>query len=1031
MRFVKSLLPALSPRFLSEVLPLLLLVSLLSNQSYAAAPDRITGTVSNGQKVILRGNVHHKALPQYDQGPADPALRLGTMTILTLPTVSQRKGLIKFVAEQQNPSSPNYHKWLTPQQWADRFGLSQHDVQQIALWLKSQGFTAIRMANGRNWVSFNGTAAQVESAFGTEIHRYSVNGELHYANATAPSVPAGLGGVISRIRGLHDFRPKPAGIHRVQPDYYSSALQSQYLAPGDIATIYDIVGLGSAIDGTGQKLAVMGQTDIYLADITDFRTGFGLSAINCTTNPTTGVITACSDPHFQYVLEGSDPGVLTGDNLEEADLDLEWSGAIAPGATIVFVNSTDVFTSFYDAIDDVGTLGESVISLSYGSCEFGDNDILDPSTGLPGPDETELLKANAEGITFVNSAGDSGAAACDPNSPYTNSDPNGESATGGLAVSYPASSPEVTAVGGTAIPLANFSSTYWGTSNGTGDGSVLPDGPQQGYIPEQAWNDDAEFAQLCEGVTSSNPNYEFCTQGGSKKVPGWVPITSAETAQSDFAITNTGISAGGGGVSNCARQNSAFSACVSGFAQPSWQTVTVPTSPQPSGRLSPDVSLLATPDFPGYIFCTPLSELGESGSGSSCANGIATAVYPNFSLIGGTSVSAPVFAGIVTLLNQYLGKSGLGNINPTLYTLAGNTASGAFHPVTTGNNLVYCTAGTPVSTPAQPSTMLCPNTGVLGFQASNEDSNTGYNPVTGLGSVDVNKLFMAFAAPPPNFTLGVAAPASATVVAGNTTSPDTITITPVNGYSVATTLSCPSGLPAGATCTFTPNPVPANGTQPVQTVLTIGTSAGMAATASPATVIISATGSGVTNTASFALSVTATNQTFTLTALNASPSVSPGSLVNATITLVPGPNGFSTPVTYTCTDKVAESQCTGPTGPQTGFTHSFSITTTAPTSSQTRPFGRGMRIFYAALLPGLLGIMVTVGSRKRSLRSMRLMGMICLLGGSTLWLGSCSGSGGGIKNAGTPPGTYTVVISATTGGANPVSNNVTINVTVN
>src|SRR6202020_2568448 len=188
---------------------------------------------------------------------------------------------------------------------------------------KSQGFTAIHMANGRNWVSFNGTVAQVESAFGTEIHRYSVNGELHYANATAPSVPANVGGVVSSIRGLHDFRPKPRSIHRVRPNYFSSGLQSEFVAPGDIATIYDIGALGSAIDGTGQKLAVMGQTDVYLADITDFRTGFGLSAISCTTNATTGVITACSDPHFQYALEGVDPGVSSGD-LEESDLDLEW-----------------------------------------------------------------------------------------------------------------------------------------------------------------------------------------------------------------------------------------------------------------------------------------------------------------------------------------------------------------------------------------------------------------------------------------------------------------------------------------------------------------------------------------------------------------------------------------------------------------------------------------------------------------------------------------------------------------------------------
>ena len=178
----------------------------------------------------------------------------------------------------------------------------------------------------------------------------------------------------------------------------------------------------------------MGQTDIYLSDITDFRTGFGLSAISCTTN-SSGVITACNDPHFQYVLDGTDPGLSTNGDISEADLDVEWAGATAPGAQIIYVNSTNTFTSFYYAIDNKDTLGETVISLSYGLCEFEDNTIL-TSAGQPLADETELMKANAEGITFLNSSGDSGAAECDPDAPYgTNGasvDPNGASAQGGL-----------------------------------------------------------------------------------------------------------------------------------------------------------------------------------------------------------------------------------------------------------------------------------------------------------------------------------------------------------------------------------------------------------------------------------------------------------------------------------------------------------------------------------------------------------------------------------------------------------------------
>jgi subtilase family serine protease len=886
-------------RFAKSILSTLLLAGFFSTVSYAAVPDRITGALASGETVQLTGNVHHKALPQYDQGPVDPAMRLGTITLLTLPTPSQQKALAQLLAQQQDPKSQNYHKWLTPQQYADRFGLSQKDVQQMAGWLKSQGFSMVEVAHGRNWISFNGTAAQVQNAFRTEIHRYAVNGELHYANATPPSIPAVMSGIVTGIRGLHDFKPRARNIRRnslARPDYYSSLYASQFLAPGDIATIYDISALlNSGVDGSGQKLAVMGQTDIYLADITDFRTGFGLSPINCTVNGS-GVITACSDPHFQYVLGGADPGPSAGD-IGEADLDVEWSGATAPGAQIIYVNSTDTFTSYYYAIDHQDTLGETVISLSYGLCEFEDNTILN-SSGQPAADEIELMTGNSEGITFVNATGDDGAAGCDPDPPYPSGnplDPNGASATGGLAVGFPASSPEVTGVGGTAISLADLSnSTYWGTTNGASGGTATS------YVPEGAWNDDAEFVLYCQ----QNPG-NFCTQGGDTKVAGWVPITTAQNVQTDFAIGSgaDGISSSAGGPSNCAVQNAGFTACVSGFPQPSWQTVTISGA---SARLTPDVSLLATPNFPGYIFCTQLSELGDSGTGSSCAPGGSAGITNSFnlssiSIIGGTSVSTPIFAGIVTLLNQKLGASGLGNINPMLYSLAATPSNGAFHSVTSSNNLVYCTPNTPS---IQPVALQCPGSGVLGFQASNSDATTGYNLVTGLGSVDVNNLATAWAATLP--------------------------------------------------------------------------------------------------------------QEFSLAPTAASFDVTQGASVNATIN-VAFATGFAGTVTFTCTDPAPGSICNLPPQINAAGQVSFNITTTAPTVGSLRPSDRGTRILYAALLPGLLGIVFTANSRRRSLPGIRFLGLILFLGFSTLWLASCGGSSNTNASGGTTKGSYTITVKGTSG----------------
>jgi hypothetical protein len=1099
---------------------LLAAVSVLSSLSFAVTADRITGTVSNSQMAVLQGNVNRKALPQYDQGAVDPGMQMGTITLLTVSTPAQVNALRTLLAQQQTPGSANYHKWLTPEQFADSFGLSPHDIRQITSWLTQQGFTAIHSARGRNWVTFTGTAAQVESAFNTTIHHYNVNGEMHYANANAPSIPAALAAVVTGMRGLDNFSLRPRGVQRkLRPHpMYDSSEWGDLIAPGDIATIYDYQTLiNSGNDGTGYKLAVMGQTDVYLADLNDFRSGFNLPSISCTTN-SSGIITACSDPHFSYVLNGTDTGSPSAGDLEESDLDLEWSAAVAPGAQTVFVNtpanSGGVFESFYYAIDnDLAP----VISLSYGVCELGDPYIL-TSTGLPGSDETELMEANSEGITFLNSAGDSGVAECDDSSTVTSTN----LATQGLAVSYPASSPEVTGVGGTAIPLENLDNganagAYWGTSNGTTGGTA------KSYIPEENWDDDYEFYQFCQ----SNSTNGICE--GSENGTG-ISIVSQETAQEVI-----GIAQGGGGASNCAI-NDNDTTCVSGFAQPSWQAVSM--SGQGSARFSPDVSFLASPNFPGYIFCTPQSELGLSSTTSSCSPGGSAGITnalslmngsePDPSIIGGTSASAPVFAGIVVLLNQALGANGLGNINPMLYTLAANSSS-AFHQISTANNYVYCEVGTPAGLPAA---LQCPTSGVIGYSAASTSSDavTGFNLTVGLGSVDVNALATAWNAavgaqsftlapttealsasaggntnsttinitpangfsgtvslacsrglpagatcsftpvnstsstlvvqttsgatgvqnasvvvtgtsgavsnstvvsltvntPTEGFTLG-ANPTSANVVAGNTTSPLTLTVTPTNGFTGTVSFAC-SGLPSGATCAFNPTTVTGgSGT----TQVTIATPA--SAAAGNDTVTITGTSGSTTNNTTVTLAVTGTNQSFTLAIQGGNPQVEQGATANINIT-VTGANGFSpanSPLTYTCTTTAPEAQCLYPSGATNTSTVSVQVTTTAPTAAANHPANLGPRIFYAALLPGLLGIVFAAGSRKRSLRGMRMLGLMLVLGASTLWLGSCSGSNNSSTgNQGTPVGSYSVTVTATTGGQAPISNNIqfTLNV---
>ncbi|MGA8441021.1 MAG: protease pro-enzyme activation domain-containing protein [Candidatus Sulfotelmatobacter sp.] len=1018
------------------VLPLL-----ATSLCFAAQPDRITRAISSSQTVALAKSLHPKARPEYDQGAVEPSLKLSYITMLMAPSPARQTALDQLLAQQQDRRSANYHKWLTPQQFADQFGLNQNDLDKVTAWLKSEGFKILSVGGGRNSIAFSGTASQVQHAFNTELHRYNVNGEEHIANSTPLMIPTALSGIVRTVMGVHNFGPHPTnrirgqmGTRNPRPDYYSSGFNTNFLAPGDVATIYDINPLYTAstpIDGAGQKLAIIGQTDVYLADLNDFRSGFGLNPITgCTTN-TSGIITACSSPYFQYTVVGTDTGTTynCGD-LGEADLDIEWSGATARNAQIIFVNSPltyngscsgsggGVNVALNTAINPPsGPPLAPVVSMSYGICELEAQDL-----------ETVLEQGNAEGVTILNSSDDIGSAGCDDNPPNTT--PPFSAAVGGLAVSYPASSPEVTGVGGTEISLANDDpppSAFWGSSNGTNEGSALS------YIPEISWNDDEELAQFCQ----SNSTNMFCTQGGSTRVTGWTPLTSTATAAQ--VQEDIWISASGGGASNCAYVNTAGTLCLGagagpsggGFAQPSYQqSLVVPGAPA-GVRYVPDVSLMASPNFPGYIYCTPVN--APTNTASTCAGGITTAVDPNQSIVGGTSVSSPVFAGIVTLLNQAMGGAGQGNINTTLYRLAATPSNGIFHPITSGDNKVYCQPTKPLG---EPSNIVCPTAGVFGFSASNADPTTGYNLVNGLGSVDANKLVEKLSAPDFNLSAGALSPGA--IPAGQSTTA-TLTISALTAGSTPMVVNfSPSncaGLPTGASCSFNPISVNFDGVDSVSTVVTISTLANMTVPTSAQTITITPTNSPNTPT-TVSLTVAATNQSFSIASTGATFSVAAGATASVPITVSgtgsplsfvsTSSNTTALPVTYTCLQSSIPSEATCTFSPGLGSAVSatsltLSIATTAPTAELRSPLGHGSHIFYALLLPGLFGIVF--GARSRN-RGARLLGLLLVLGFSTLGLGSCgssNSSSGGQSNPGTPAGSYTVVVNAATLGPNTLT----------
>ncbi len=436
-----------------------LLILSLGLAQARAAEDRITQPVDDSKRVTLAGNVSPKIKSGVDQGPVDPSMVIPYLTLAFKPSAAQQADLDQLLAHQQDASSPDYHRWLTPEQYGERFGASGGDIAKMSAWLGQHGLVVKSTARGRTSIAFGGSAAQIESAFGVQIHHYLWNGQVRYANTANPTIPAAFEKVVGSISGLHDFRLQP----RLKPSNMRPLTQprntdqgSHYIVPGDIATIYDINPLYSAgINGTGQKIAIAGQTELPLGDIATYRSTFGLPA---------------NVPTLTLVPGTQDPGISEND-LGEADLDVEISGAVARNATVIFVYSLNVDDSFQYIIDQ--NLAP-VLSISYGGCEL--------QTGLSDALFFQGLvqQANAEGMTVFGPAGDNASTDCagDDDAPGTFPD------NFSLSVDFPASCPQVTAVGG--LEFNEGAGNYWSatnTPNNANGASALS------YIPEMVWND--------------------------------------------------------------------------------------------------------------------------------------------------------------------------------------------------------------------------------------------------------------------------------------------------------------------------------------------------------------------------------------------------------------------------------------------------------------------------------------------------------------------------------------------------------------
>lgn len=721
----------------------LFLLSLWASASLASgARPILTGSIIESQTVTLEGNTPPPALNAgNDRGAVDDSLRLEHMLLALKGAPADEAALRQLIEDMHNPSSAEYHKWLTPQQLGERFGLAREDLQLIQRWLESHGLTVNRVLVNGLVIDFSGTAAQVREAFHTELHQLVLpGGERHISNIRDPQIPAALAPAVEGVASLHDFFPRahsvdlgPVSYNRATntwTPHFNTSFQGQVfhtLAPFDFATIYDLLPLWRrGFTGKGVTIAAVEDTNLRNpSDWQAFRTTFGLDRF------TRG--------NFQQIYPGCAAPGQNGDETEAA-LDVEWASAAAPDANIELSACANTKTTSGLDLAILGLIDfapPDIITDSYGLCE------TISGHALVALENREAQLATAEGTTFFIAEGDDGADQCAPIE-ATNYAQLGINSGDNTASAYAVD------VGGTdfmaqynadvsGIPLSN----YWSaTNNPTTKASALS------YIPEIPWNDGCTSRLIYTDPVNGAFTHSFGPNGFCNSALGQSFVLDV---------------AGGGGPSTCFTGFPSIRGVVSGTCKgnpkPSYQA-DVPGVPDDGLRDQPDISLFASNGAWGSFYVECMSDRSHGGAPCTPRN---DAIVEGG---GGTSFSAPAMAGIQALINQKYGRQG--DANYVYYALARNQFKGpdaaacdasrrngelpastcVFHDVTRGDidipcgqnsdGLFYDCFG------AAGSTII----GELSTSSVEAEpaypATAGYDLATGLGSVDATNLFNAW-----------------------------------------------------------------------------------------------------------------------------------------------------------------------------------------------------------------------------------------------------------------------------------------------
>jgi subtilase family serine protease len=752
----------------------------------------ITERIDPTRTTPTRGAVYPDVAASRDVGPVERSLAMDHLQLVLRRTKERQVAFDAFVDALHRPGTDVYHHWLKPDDIGTQFGPALADIEAVCRYLESEGFVVDRVGTSRMFIDFSGTAQQVQDSFHTEIHAVVTrDGRHRYSAVRAASLPEALTPLVAGFASMSNIEA-PTAFSGGQSSQVSAQAQPAatgtcssgapcfFVGPQDFYTIYNEAPLlaGGQYDGTGATIALLEQSDINTNDVAKFRETFNVVPNVPMFTPMIGRTGLCADPQ------------ITADE-HEAVLDAEWAGAVAPGATLLFVSCATGATAGFllsaeEVIDDNAA---SIMSLSYINAEV--------SGTYPDNDLASALweQAAAQGQTVVVCAGDTGSATNVPNMHQI-------IASNGIAVNAFASTAYNVAAGGTDFQdvyneiqgdSAYGPARYWGTSNSEGDSSALS------YVPETAWNDSCAGSLLAASKDMS----------------------VSQLCDSDSAASTYKNGGGSGGISVV-------------HPRPSWQEGTVYGLPAPSGsnnyRLVPDVSFYASD--------------GSAGSGHGLLYYQSDENSP-VRIGGGTSFVAPQVAGIFALIEQKTG-SRLGQPNYVLYSLAGGafgttTFTGAgcngsgtttntgvtastpdssciFYDVVSGNNSQECTAKTSGCYSDGGSA------GVLSTSLASAvpaySAGQGYDLATGIGSANISNLVSAWPSEP---TFIEAVSAGVIMIVAGQAGTATITITPVNGFSSAVTFAC-GGLPAEASCSFSPSSVTPKGTS-VTSQLSVSTTA--------------------------------------------------------------------------------------------------------------------------------------------------------------------------------------------------------------